>query len=125
MKVNGVAFPPFAIERGVRQGCPLAPYLFIIMAEALNVMVKSEVTLGNIKGITLPGNARQQTLAQYADDTSFTLLGEEQPIRYLLYTLDTFCMATGLIINWDKSCGYWKDENNPVRPRWTDNLGIS
>lgn len=39
VKVNGVPSPTFKIERGVRQGCPLAPYLFIILADVLNIMV--------------------------------------------------------------------------------------
>lgn len=125
VNVNGVASPPFKIERGVRQGCPLAPYLFIIVGEALNTMIKVESVRNNIKGIRLPGNELQQTLAQYADDTSFTLLGEELPVRNMISLLDVFCRATGLLINWTKSSGYWKYSTNNERPPWTNDLGIT
>ena len=77
VKVNGVPSPLFVIERGVRQGWPFASYLFLIMVEVLNAMVVKEMELGVIKGIKLPFMNRQQIVAQYADDTSFALLGEE------------------------------------------------
>lgn len=38
VKVNGNVSDIFPIGRGVRQGCPLAPYLLLIVAEVLNVM---------------------------------------------------------------------------------------
>jgi hypothetical protein len=37
----------------VHQGCPLAPYLNLIIAEALNAMVKEELEVGQIQGIKL------------------------------------------------------------------------
>ena len=108
VKVNGVPSPQFEIQRGVRQGCPLTPYLFIIVSEVLNLMVTKEAAAGRIEGIQLPVQNHQQILAQYADDTSFTLLGVEDKVKNLIHTLDTFCLATGLILNWTKSNGYWK-----------------
>jgi hypothetical protein len=38
--LNGCITKSFKIERGVRQGCPLAPYLFLIIREVLNFMFK-------------------------------------------------------------------------------------
>jgi len=40
IKVNGDHSPTFSIQRGVQENCPLAPYLFLIMVEVLNSMVK-------------------------------------------------------------------------------------
>lgn len=94
VKVNNTPSKSFTIEREVRQGCPLAPYLFIILADVLNIMVQAEGRAGRIKGIILPMRERQQILAQYADDTSITLLGEEGSVRNLIYMLKTFCLAS-------------------------------
>lgn len=58
VKVNGSQSSLLSIERGVRQGCPLAPYLFLIVAEALNATVKSGVSSGTVKGIKFPGGVR-------------------------------------------------------------------
>jgi hypothetical protein len=88
-------------------------------------MVYKELENGRVKGISLPVGDRQQILAQYADDTSFTLLGEEEPVRNLIYTLETFCLASGLVLNWQKSSGHWKSSNDICRPVWTYLLGIT
>lgn len=119
VKVNGCLSESFPIERGVRQGCPLAPYLFLLVAEVLNSMVKAGASVGDIKGILLPVGGRQQIILQYADDTSFTLLGEEQPVRKLLLCLSQFCNGSGLVLNWDKSRAYWKQGGGLV------NLGLN
>jgi hypothetical protein len=109
----------------VRQGCPIAPYLFLIAAEVLNIMVSAELETGRIKGIELPFRNRQQIIAQYADDTLFTLKSEEEPMRNLIYLLETFCAASGLVLNWSKSSGHWKHHQTLFRPQWTENLGIT
>lgn len=43
VKVNGQLSPLFNIKRGVRQGCPIALYLFLIIAEVLNTIVMEEM----------------------------------------------------------------------------------
>lgn len=126
VKVNGTPSPLFAIERGVRQGCPLAPYLFLIIAEILNTMVTKEMELGSVQDISLPVLGRHQIMAQYADDTSFTLLGDEEKVKNLIHILKTFCAASRLVLNWAKSCGYWKSNRLPDRPIWTnDQVGVT
>jgi hypothetical protein len=57
--VNGQATQPFSIQQGVRQGCPLAPYLFLVIGEILNFTIKREVQQGRIQGIHLPGASEQ------------------------------------------------------------------
>lgn len=98
VNVNGKLSPTFEIHRGVRQGCPMAPYLFLIISEALNALIKQQVELDLIKGITLP-IGKSQVMLQYADDTSFTLLGEQDSVQCLVNSLTTFCSASGLDLN--------------------------
>lgn len=78
-----------------------------------------------MKGISLPVENRQQVLAQYVDNTLFTLLGEEESVRNLIYFLETFCGASGLVLNWQKSYGYYKSSQEPLRPQWTELLGVT
>ncbi|OAE27663.1 hypothetical protein AXG93_3137s1030 [Marchantia polymorpha subsp. ruderalis] len=58
--LNGTHTPPFPIQRGVRQGCPLAPYLFLRVAEALSTATRHAMTEGLIRGIHLPDDVTQQ-----------------------------------------------------------------
>jgi hypothetical protein len=106
VKINGSQIRTFDIGCGVRQGCPLAPYMFLVVAEVINAMRKVEIGLGKVKGVLLPGGTKQQVIAQYADDTSLILLGKEESVRQAIYILVTFYMGSGLILNWVKSCEY-------------------
>ena len=61
---NGFATNWFKPTRGVRQGCPLSPYLFILGAEILSNRLRQTV---GIRGINLLGN--EVKISQFADDT--------------------------------------------------------
>jgi hypothetical protein len=76
--------------RGYDKAAPLTPYLFLITEEVLNQCIKSEIQQGRIQGIQLPSSTEQQTILQYADDTSLTLRGEEQVVKQTVATLSTF-----------------------------------
>ena len=106
VKVNKVRSPSFKLERRVKQGCLLLSYLFLITAELLNSMVAKGIEGERIKGITMPSGRNQQVIAQFVDDTSFTLLDKEVPMRNLFQTLNDFCVAFDLILNLMKSCSY-------------------
>jgi hypothetical protein len=103
----------------VRQGCLLAPYLFLFLGEALNVATKRASETGAIQGITLPDEVGNQVILQYVDDTSFNLVGTEQNLENAIILLDLFHLASGLLINWTKSIAYWLSNEPP--PDWLCN----
>ena len=65
---NGIISDFFTLGRGVRQGDPLSPYLFVIAAETLAISIRQN---SMIKGITIEKN--ETKLLQYADDTTAVL----------------------------------------------------
>ena len=58
----------FKIERGVRQGCPLSPYLFVLSVDVLANAIRRDPS---IKGISISQN--EIKLSQYADYTTLIL----------------------------------------------------
>jgi hypothetical protein len=79
---------------------------------------------GRIQGIKLPGAATEQTILQYANDTSLTLRGEEQVLLHTVTTLCTFNSGSGLMLNWKKSGAYFWAAGNPQLPDSTHQFGL-
>ena len=60
----------FSLSRGVRQGCPLSPYLCILFAKVLGNAVRNDTGIQVIKDLDT-----ECKISQYADDTTFSLDG--------------------------------------------------
>ena len=65
--INGVASGFFRSGHGIRQGCPLAPLLFLIVAEVLGRALLAAKTNGIFRGITF-GNNVSLTHVLFVDD---------------------------------------------------------
>ncbi|CAO2197346.1 unnamed protein product [Urochloa humidicola] len=96
--VNGTPGPWFKCKRGLRQGDPLSPYLFLLVADVLQSMIKQDSSIRH----PVCENAPCPTL-QYADDTLIVVRGAASDISNLKMILDQFSAATGLHINYNKS----------------------
>ncbi|XP_030477324.1 uncharacterized protein LOC115694334 [Syzygium oleosum] len=103
VRVNGETLPYFNPTRGIRQGDPLSPYLFIIMANALSSLMHKAVEDGTIKGIKL--NRWCPTLSHllFADDAIFFLDGSTQECQNVANIMNQYCQASGQAVNLNKS----------------------
>jgi len=54
--INGAVSPFFHSQRGLRQGCPLSPNLFLLAAEGLSQLLISVKRRGDLKGIEIATN---------------------------------------------------------------------
>ncbi|CAN6233698.1 unnamed protein product [Urochloa humidicola] len=96
--VNGRPGPWFNCRRGVRQGDPLSPYLFLLVADVLQQMVKQNGMIRHPVAEDMPC-----PVLQYADDTLIVLKADRHNLVQLRATLDLFAEFTGLKINYHKS----------------------
>jgi len=102
--VNGNPIDKFSLERGLRQGDPLSPFLFLLAAEGLHVMMKAMVESEIFKGYSIEGaNPMVVSHLQFADDT--LLIGEKSwgNVRALQAALVLFEAMSGLKVNFRKS----------------------
>jgi len=98
---NGITSNYFTIKRGVRQGDPLSPYLFVVAVEILATAIRQNST---IKGITI--GKKETKLLQYADDTT-AVLSDINSAQTLFKLLDDFKKLSGLEVNPTKTEGMW------------------
>ena len=100
--VNGHLSEWFYLQRGCRQGDPLSPYLLVICAEILAILIRCH---GGIKGITVGGV--EFLVSQYADETSLILDGSRESLENCLKVLKLNANASGLCVNIDKTKVVW------------------
>lgn len=103
----------------MRQGCPLSPLLYVIVAEIFAISIRQN---SNIQGIPIPPRSTNK-ISQYADDTTLTVVGDKS-IEEVFSTVSLFEQASGARINLQKCEGLWLGSNRgrlgrPHNIRWT------
>lgn len=68
--VNGSPTQDFSVQKGLRQGDPLSPFLFLIVAEGLAGLMKRAVGIGSFSGYKVD-ESHEFSIVQFADDTIF------------------------------------------------------
>ena len=99
---NGRTSNFFTLERGVWQGDPLSPYLFVIAVETLAIAIRQN---SDMKGI-FSRDEQETKLLQYADDTT-AILADTTSAKVLFELLDQFRSISSLKINCSKTEGMW------------------
>eukprot|EP00253_Pinus_taeda_P018657 PITA_18657 len=117
--LNGSPSKPFNPRRGLRQGDPLSPFLFILMMKGLRLAIRSAKVEGKIQGLKLTENRNALTHQQFVDDTM--LLGIPMVREALAYKqiLKDFVMVAGIKANSGGKWRIWKKlvyrDNSPLK----------
>lgn len=101
--VNGSPLGEFELGRGIRQGDPLSPFLFLVAAEGLNTIMKRAINEGLLKPSVVGRDKVEVSLIQYADDTLFVVEGSSENAMALKRLVKIFELVSGLSINFDES----------------------
>ena len=101
--VNGSPTQEFTPTRGLRQGDPLAPLLFLLIAEGLSGLVRQSDKMNLLEGIRVGRNKLNVNMLQFADDTLFFCKPSSNDLVDIKSILRCFELASGLKINFHKS----------------------
>jgi hypothetical protein len=100
--LNGVPRKYFRCKRGVRQGDPLSPLLFVIVVELLQVLVSKAASQGLLRA-PIPHDDDDFPIIQYADDMFLVLQANANQLFFLRALLNSNETASGLRVNFRKS----------------------
>uniref|UniRef100_A0A096MC09 Reverse transcriptase domain-containing protein n=1 Tax=Poecilia formosa TaxID=48698 RepID=A0A096MC09_POEFO len=95
IKLKSGTSPRFQLHRGIRQGCPVSPYLFLLAGQLLSTHLRASP----IQGINIAN--RSLLISQLADDTTLFLCDSEQ-VPLALDSIQIFSRASGLYLNINK-----------------------
>ncbi|KAH9668523.1 reverse transcriptase domain-containing protein [Citrus sinensis] len=100
--INGVPRGLIFPERGLRQGCPLSPYLFLLCAEVFSSLLSQAERNQQIKGLIF---AKDVTISHllFADDSLIFTKAAVADCKHLKGLFDTYAKASGQIFNFEKS----------------------
>jgi len=100
--LNGIPGKQFTCKRGVRQGDPLSPLLFVLAAELLQYVINGLKERG-ILHLPIPQPTTDFPIVQYADGTLLIMQADARQLFCLKAILNTFASSTGLRVNFCKS----------------------
>ncbi|XP_058769485.1 uncharacterized protein LOC131643311 [Vicia villosa] len=100
--INGNLTKDFKLEKGLRQGDPLSPFLFVLVTEALAGLMRKAEEQGIYRGFKCNG-VEDVSLVQFTDDTVLIADGKSDNFWAMKVVLRGFQLMTGLTINFLKS----------------------
>ena len=103
IKVNDDVGKFFQMKKGLRQGDPLSPLLFNLVADMLAIMIARAKQAGQVSGLIPHLIDDGISILQYADDTIIFLEHSLEEAKNMKLVLTTFEQLSGLKINYHKS----------------------
>lgn len=103
IKVNDSSGRYFQTKKGLRQGDPLSPILFNIVADVLTTMIERAKNAGQLNGIVPQLVQDGLSILQYADDIMLFMEHDLEKSKNLKLLLCAFEQLSGLKIYFHKS----------------------
>jgi hypothetical protein len=112
VRFNSQMTEGFIPTRGIRQGDPLSPYLFLLCAEGLSSGLLHAEEIGGIEGVKVCRNAPSVSHLLFVDDSLILLKADMNNAISLQQALDSYCAISGQLISVNKSIIYFSPNTN-------------
>ena len=105
--INEKSYGMIHPSRGIRQGDPLSPYLFLLCAEGFTTLLKKAESEWQIKGVSICRGAPKFMNLMFADDSLLFCQATRVEGKTIIEILQTYERAFGQSINLEKSSAYF------------------
>eukprot|EP00253_Pinus_taeda_P020518 PITA_20518 len=122
--LNGSPLKIFNPSRGLRQGDPLFPFLFILMMEGLGLAIKAAKVEGKIQGLRLTWNGNALSHQSFVDDTMLQGIPTVKESLAYKQVLKEFSMAVGIEVSLSKSKIFFFNTNIAIQRNISRILGF-
>lgn len=113
-RINQEVVGPIIPNRGLRQGDPLSPYLFVLCSQGLSAIINSYEARGLIRGVRIASSCPTISHMFFADDSLvFFKASTEEGLR-IKECLHLYEKASGQLINYDKSALSFSPNTNAI-----------
>jgi hypothetical protein len=123
--INGIPSTHFSPSRGIRQGDPLSPFLFILMVEGLSHTLKASIRDHSLRGLTPHGISTPLSHSQFVDDTLLMGLSTAREAMCFKDIVELFCEASGMEVNLQKSQVFFFNTPLEIQCHLTHLLGFT
>ncbi|KAL0435721.1 UNVERIFIED_CONTAM: putative mitochondrial protein [Sesamum radiatum] len=101
--LGGKQFGSIIPERGLRQGDPLSPYLFLLCTECFSSLLQHAERMGRLRGVSICRGAPSISHLLFADDTLIFCRASLECSQVIRDVLEVYRLASGQEINFSKS----------------------
>lgn len=123
--VNGNLTGWVVPKRGIRQGDPISPYLFLLCVEGLSALITHRERSGNIHGIKICPEAPSVHNFLFADDSFVFTKATFEECQQVMNILKLYERASGQVINLNKSSVVFsKNVKDDVQLMVTEMFGV-
>lgn len=99
IRFNGALSAPFAPSRGLRQGDPLSPYLFLFVADGLSQLINRKIRDDSLKELKICRGAPGLSRLLFADDTLLFFQASVEQAAHVKEVLECYERGTGQLVN--------------------------
>lgn len=109
-------------SRGLRQGDPLSPYLFLLCAEGFTALLAKSEKEGRLNGVGICRSAPQVSHLLFVDDSLLFCQASQKEVQCVTNILQLYADSFGQCINFEKSSLYFSSNTDGDRRETIKNM---